>query len=122
MRGVIPWVTAMALSALLGACAGPANWTKDGVSPERASADYSECRADAQHDIQRDVNIDSDIAAGRDHDWDHSQSAETHLADDASSNAKLSRNVVSGCMESKGYAPSGPEATESPHWWRLLDL
>ena len=122
MRRAFPWRASFALAILLGACSGPANWSKEGASPERAAADYADCRAEAQHDIQRDVNIDTDIAAARQHDWQQSQSTQTHLADDASSNARLNRDVVKGCMQSKGYAPSGPEPTEGPHWWTLLDM
>jgi hypothetical protein len=117
-----PWIAALALSASLSACSGPANWTKEGVSQEATAADYAECRRAAQHDIQRDVNIDTDIAAAREHDWDHSQSGQTYLADDAASNRKLSGDMVKDCMESKGYVPSGPGPSESPDWRNLLNL
>jgi hypothetical protein len=122
MGKAFPWLAAIMLATALSACGGPAHWTKDGVSPDQTAAEYADCRHQAQRDIQRDVNIDTDIAAGRDHDWDHSQTAETHTASNASSNARLNGNIVSSCMESKGYAPSGPEATEGPHWWTMLDM
>jgi hypothetical protein len=117
------WIAALALSASLSACSSrPANWTKEGVNQEVTAADYAECRRAAQHDIQRDVNIDTDIAASREHDWDHSQSGQTYLAEDASNNRKLSGDIVKGCMESKGYAPSGPAATEGPDWRSFFNL
>ncbi len=122
MRRVFPWMGAVALAVSLSACGGPPNWTKDGASPDVAAADYADCRHEAQHDIQRDVNIDTDIAAARQHDWSQSQSTETHLAGDASSNRKLTRDIVSGCMESKGYVPSGPGPTNGPHWFQLFDM
>jgi hypothetical protein len=122
MARPFPWIAALALSATLSACSGRANWTKEGVSQEVTAADYAECRHAAQHDIQRDVNIDTDIVASRQDDWDKSQSTKTFLADDASNNRKLSGDIVKGCMESKGYAPSGPEATEGPDWRSFLNL
>jgi hypothetical protein len=112
----------MALSLALAACAEQADWTKQGVSADRASTDYSECRAEAQHDIQRDVNIDTDIAASMQQNWQRSQSTETHLAGDVSSNAKRSDDLLKGCMESKGYAPGGTEPSAGPHWWSFLSL
>lgn len=122
MARPFPWIAALALSATLGACSGPPTWTKEGVSREVTAADYAECRHAAQHDIQRDVNIDTDIVASRGDDWDKSQATKTFLADDASNNRKLSGDIVKGCMESKGYAPSGPEATEGPDWRSFLNL
>lgn len=122
MRKAFPWMAAVALSVTLSACASPSHWTKEGADPDQTAAEYADCRHQAQHDIQRDVNIDNDIAAGMSHDWDHSQSAQTHAASDASSDSRLSGNIVSSCMQSKGYVPSGPEPTEGPHWWTLLDM
>lgn len=116
------WIVAVALSASLSACSGPPKWTKEGVSQEATAADYAECRHEAQRDIQRDVNIDTDIVASRQDDWDKSQSTPTFLADDASHNRQLSGDIVKGCMESKGYVPSGPEPTEGPDWRNLFNF
>ena len=122
MVRAIPVTAALALSVALCACTGPAKWSKEGVTPEAAAADYADCRHRAQHDIQRDVNIDTDIATSRASDRDRTQTRETYNASDASSNARLSSQIVKGCMESKGYAPSGSDAEEGPNWWGMLDL
>jgi hypothetical protein len=122
MRRAIPWIAAGALAVLTTACAGEGRWTKDGVPPEQISADYAQCRAQAQHDIARDVNIDTDIAASRGQDWERSQSTQTHLASDASSDHKLSDNILQSCMEGQGYAPSGSEPNNGPNWWSFIDL
>jgi hypothetical protein len=115
-------MAAVALSVSLAACGGAPEWSKDGVTPEVAATDYADCQALAQHDIQRDVNIDRDIEASRQHDWSQSQSTETHRADDASSDERLSGNVVQDCMQSKGYSPSGTRPTNGPQWWQIFDL
>lgn len=122
MGRVFSWIAAGALAVSLAACGGAPEWSKDGATPEVASADYADCQALAQHDIQRDVNIDRDIEASRQHDWFQSQSTDTHRANDASSDERLSGDVVRDCMESKGYAPNGPAPTNSPHWWQVFDL
>ena len=121
MARPFPWI-ALALSASLSACSGPPNWTKEGVNQQVVAADYAECRRLAQREIQRDVNIDTDIAAGRQSDWDRSQTSQTRFAADASSNRRLSGDIVRACMQSKGYVPSGPEATEGPDLARFLNL
>jgi hypothetical protein len=115
-------MAAIALSVSLAACGSTPEWSKDGATPDVAAADYSACQSLAQRDIQRDVNIDRDIEASRQHDWSHSQSMATHKADDASSDERLSGNIVQDCMESKGYAPSGSRPTGGPHWWQVFDL
>lgn len=122
MVRAFPWMAAVALSVSLAACGGAPEWSKDGATADVAAADYAACQALAQHDIQRDVDIDRDIEASRQHDWFQSQSTETHKADDASSDERLSGNVVQDCMESKGYAPNGSRPTNSPHWWQIFDL
>ncbi len=117
-----PVMAAFALSISLAACGSSPEWTKDGVASDVAAADYADCRHEAQHAIQRDVDIDTDIAASRQHDWSQSQSTETHLSDDASSNQERSGEMVRACMESKGYAPNGPAPTNGPHWWQIFDM
>lgn len=117
MRRAFPGIVALALSLALASCAGPTRWTKPGVSNEQASADYSDCRSQAQHDIIRDVNIDTDIAASRQQDWARSQSTDTHLASDAAINNQRTDTMLKSCMEGKGYAPGGTQPTISPGWW-----
>lgn len=122
MRKAFPWTAAIALSLALCACGGPGKWAKDGVTQEMAAADYADCRSQAQHAIQRDVNIDADIEASRATDRDRSQTRNTYNADDASANRQLSGEMVSGCMQSKGYAPTGPQAEENQHLFGLFNL
>lgn len=122
MRRAFTGVTALALMAALASCAGPSDWTKQGVTADQAAADYGDCRAAAQHDIIRDVNIDTDIAAGMQQNWQRSQSTDTHLAQDESSNERRGGDIVRACMESKGYVPGGAEPPNSPHWWSFLSL
>jgi hypothetical protein len=122
VRGRTKLVAVLALGVALAACEGPGPWTKDGVSPKHAAADFSECRMEAQHDIGRDVNIDTDIAAGRQRDWDRSQTSQIHHASDASVNDERSDDIVRACMESKGYAPNGPAPSSRGHLLGFLGL
>jgi hypothetical protein len=119
MGRIIPFIALAALAGSLAGCTGEGDWSKDGVSKARIAADYAACRSSAQRDIRRDVEIDSDIAAGRQVDWAKSQSTEIHQSDDASANNERSGNVVVACMEAKGYAPNGPNPEANQH---LLNL
>jgi hypothetical protein len=122
MRKALPGIAALALGLALASCAGPSDWIKQGASPAQASDDYADCRAETQHDIQRDVNIDTDIAASMQQNWQHSQSTATHLAGDAAIDNDRTKDLLKICMEDKGYAPNGSRATSSPGWWTLPDL
>ncbi|HEX4111626.1 MAG TPA: hypothetical protein VH020_03745 [Stellaceae bacterium] len=122
MRMAMAGTAALALAILVTACAGEGHWTKEGAPPEQASTDYAQCRAQAQHDIARDVNIDTDIAESRASDWDRSQTTQTHLASDESSDHKLSDDILKGCMEGRGYVPTGAEPNNGPNWWALFDM
>ena len=107
----------------LAACGGPGPWSKEGVSPKRASIDYADCRSQAQNDIRRDVDIDTDIAAGRKTDWDKSQSGPLHKSADATANNSRSYDVVRACMLAKGYIPNGrDEPASEPHMLGFLGL
>lgn len=119
MRGALSGavVFALGMGLLLAACDSPSDWSKQGVSSDRASSDYADCRAETQNDIQRDVNIDTDIAASMQQNWQHSQSTDTHLASDASLDDKRTSGLLDACMEGKGYAPGGSASTTSPGWW-----
>jgi hypothetical protein len=113
-------VLMLALAA--AACGGPPQWSRQGGTDAQAAADLASCRHQAQGDIARDVDIDTDIAAGRHNDWEKSSTLQTHSAADQSSDQKLSGNLVNACMQSRGYAPAGTEAEVSPHWWSFLSF
>jgi len=122
MRKMLPLLFAAALCPALAACGGPGPWTKSGVSDARAATDYANCRREGQHEIRRDVDIDTDIAAGRRGDWSKNQSLQSHLAVDASNNDTRSDDIVRACMLAKGYAPTGPAAESNPRLLNFLGM
>ncbi|MGH6989700.1 MAG: hypothetical protein ACREFD_13565 [Stellaceae bacterium] len=115
-------VMVLALATMLASCTGAPDWVKHGATPDETSSAYADCRANTQRDIQTDVNIDTDIAASMQRNWQHSQSTDTHLAADASLNNDRTRGLLKACMETKGYAPTSSGPTVSPGWWPFPDM
>jgi hypothetical protein len=115
-------IVALGLAVALASCAGPSDWVKRGATSHEAAVAYADCRAETQRDIQTDVNIDSDIAASMQRNWEHSQSMDTHLAADASMDNNRTRQLLKSCMEGKGYIPTGSRPSISPGWWSFPDL
>lgn len=96
----------LALVLLAAACAG-GNWSKPGVSPERAAQDLSECRHSAELANRRDSDIDTDILASRGQDWQRSSLLSTKRDIYADSNRVRTGDMVDRCMLAKGYSLGG---------------
>src|SRR5262249_12712984 len=107
-------IAGVVLCGLLAGCARRPPWTKDGARPKRTAAHYAACNAQAQRDIGRDVNIDSDILAGRQSDWQRTSSMKEHTATDATTNSERTDDLVRFCMIGRGYAPTGTEPARNP--------
>ena len=95
----------LALALCLLGCAGGAQWSKDGASPEQAAADLADCRSAAQTALRRDSNIDTDILATRGRDWQNTGALSTMRSSYAAADRGQSQDIVSRCMIAKGYAP-----------------
>jgi hypothetical protein len=89
----------------LVACAGEAQWSKDGRSPEQAAADLASCRNTAQTAMRRDADIDTDIMASRRQDWQLTGVLDAKRATLSNASRQQSTDLVSRCMMSLGYAP-----------------
>jgi len=96
---------ALAAVICLAGCAGEPQWTKQGVSPQRAASDYADCRGQAQEATRRDANIQADILASRGRDWSQTQTLGARQALSANEGKKQSDDLVKSCMIAKGYAP-----------------
>jgi len=95
----------LAVALCLVGCAGEAQWSKDGVSPETAARELADCRSAAQEATQRDTNIDTDILASRGLDWQRSGVLGLKVATYDAQNRDLSADIVQQCMIGKGFAP-----------------
>ena len=90
------------LFALAG-CGG-VEWSKQGVTQEQAARDYAECRHAAETAQRRDIDIDTDIAATRSHDWQRTGILTMKRNNYADANEARSGDFVERCMVGKGYS------------------
>ena len=98
-------IAGLGLALGLAACAGTPPWTKDGVSPQQAAADYADCRSQAQVATRRSANIEADIMASRRLDWEQTGTLATREQLFANETADRTDALVKSCMIAKGYAP-----------------
>jgi hypothetical protein len=80
------------------------DWTRASGASDQTSADLSACRQQANAVIQRDANIDSDIAAARIEESD----PETTSAEQITGISEYDRQnrydrIVNDCMRNRGY-------------------
>jgi hypothetical protein len=99
MRG---WGTGLAL--LLAGCAAAGSWTKAGADEAATAREYQDCRAMAASAVKTDADIDQDILATRQNDWQRasrlrlqSETMQEHTSDRAAA-------IVAACMRAKGFA------------------
>ena len=95
----------LAFMLVLAGCGG--QWSKQGVSREKAAQDFSECSHLAEVANQRDSNIDTDILASRGQDWARNSTLSLRRETYADSNRVRSGDIVSRCMIGKGYTRGG---------------
>ena len=98
------WIV-LVLALGLGGCAGAAEWSKDGASPSVAAQDLADCHSDAQAANMKDTNIQTDIMATRQRDWQNTGALGTKQATFAAENQNQTHDYVWRCMIAKGYAP-----------------
>lgn len=96
-----------AMVLLIAGCSGGSRgWTKPGISPDEAAAEYSDCESQARSATQRDAAIDADILASRGTDWQRTGTLGLKRDDMANSNRGQAQRIIGRCMAAKGYAPA----------------
>src|SRR5215470_16606005 len=97
---------ALVLAATVAGCslfAKPSNnYTRPSGTEDQTSADLNSCRQQADAEINRDANIDNDIAAARSDQVDPNQTP-TIVGADAYQRDKRHRQIITDCMRQRGY-------------------
>ena len=103
MRGsqVAAWATAMVL--LAGCGTSGADWAKPGVEKAAATREYQDCRAMADAAVRTDVDIDADILATRQSDWQRGGVGRLQSRTMAEHTRGRGAAIVSACMRAKGF-------------------
>jgi hypothetical protein len=105
MRAGWGWMLAAVLLAAtqLAGCSGGGDWGKPGLEEAEATREYKDCREMAATAVRTDADIDQDIRATRQRDWQRggfsgigAQQAQEHTRDRAAS-------IIASCMHAKGF-------------------
>ena len=89
---------------LLAGCAGAGDWTKAGADSAAADAAYQDCRALAGGAVQTDADIDQDISATRQSDWQRAGVVRVQTRVMHEQTRDRADAIIESCMKSKGFS------------------
>ena len=91
---------------LLAGCAGRGDWVKPGMDQAAAGREYQDCRELADTAVKTDADIDQDILATRQSDWQRAGvvRAQTRVMHEQTRDRGAA--IVDSCMKTKGYSPA----------------
>jgi hypothetical protein len=103
MTGGAGFYTAACLLLIAGCASGGGNWVKTGADNAAAQAAYQDCRGLADTAVETDQQIDQDILASRQNDWQRASlgHTQTQLMNDHTRDRAGA--IVDACMKAKGY-------------------
>ena len=90
----------------LAGCAGAGDWVKPGSDQATAGGDYQECRELADTAVRTEADIDQDILATRQTDWQRAGVVRTQTRVMHEQTRDRATAIVDSCMKAKGYSPA----------------
>ena len=103
MNGAARLGAALILSLLSG-CAGAGDWAKAGGDEAGATREYADCRALAGGAVQTDADIDQDILATRQTDWQRAGVVRQQTRIMHEQTRDRAEAIIESCMKAKGYS------------------
>lgn len=99
------FLAALLLLPLAG-CAGAGDWVKPGADQAAAGREYQDCRDLADTAVKTEADIDQDILATRQTDWQRAGvvRAQTRVMHEQTGDRATA--IVESCMKTKGYSPA----------------
>jgi hypothetical protein len=95
-----------ALLLPLVGCGGAGDWAKPGADGSAATAAYQDCRALAGGAVQTDADIDQDILATRQGDWQRAGVVRQQTQIMHEQTRDRAAALIESCMKAKGYSQS----------------
>ena len=89
---------------LLAGCGGAGEWTKAGGDEAAASREYQDCRALAGDAVRTDADIDQDILATRQSDWQRAGVVRQQTRVMQEQTRDRSAAILESCMKAKGFS------------------
>ena len=93
-----------ALVLLLAGCGGAGDWAKSGADENAATAAYQDCRALAGDAVRTDADIDQDILATRQGDWQRAGVVRQQTQIMHEQTRDRAASLIDSCMKAKGYS------------------
>jgi len=94
---------ALVLLMLVG-CAGGGDWVRPGMDQAAAGREYQDCRELADTAVKTDADIDQDILATRQSDWQRAGVVRTQTRVMHEQTRDRVAAIVDSCMKAKGYS------------------
>jgi hypothetical protein len=91
---------------LLAGCAGGDAWLKPGMDQAAAGREYQDCRELADTAVKTDADIDQDILATRQSDWQRAGVVRTQTRVMHEQTRDRAAGIIDSCMKAKGYSPA----------------
>ena len=89
---------------LLAGCSGAGDWTKAGGDEAAAARDYQDCRALAEGAVRTDADIDQDISATRQNDWQRAGVVRLQTRVMHEQTRDRAASIIDSCMKAKGFS------------------
>ena len=93
-----------ALVLLLAGCGGAGDWARPGADEGAATAAYQDCRGLAGSAVQTDADIDQDILATRQGDWQRAGVVRQQTQIMHEQTRDRATTIIESCMKAKGYS------------------
>ena len=90
----------------LAGCASAGDWAKPGMDQAAAGREYQDCRDLADTAVRTEADIDQDILATRQTDWQRAGVVRTQTRVMHEQTRDRATAIVDSCMKAKGYSPA----------------
>jgi len=98
------WLGLALVLSLLAGCGGAGDWAKAGGDEAAASREYEDCRVLAGGAVQTDADIDQDILATRQTDWQRAGVVRQQTRIMHEQTRDRAEAIIESCMKAKGYS------------------
>jgi hypothetical protein len=88
----------------LVACGSAGDWTKAGGDEAAATREYADCRVLAGGAVQTDADIDQDILATRQSDWQRAGVVRQQTRIMQEQTRDRAEAIIESCMKAKGFS------------------
>ena len=90
----------------LAGCTATGDWVKPGTDQAAAGREYQDCRDLADAAVRTEADIDQDILATRQTDWQRAGVVRTQTRVMHEQTRDRATAIVDSCMKAKGYSPA----------------